>query len=197
MIANLKKHATNINCLKEPVLKIRYLLKNRDMRIIILTLIISTFALTSCGSNLDFGYNEKIAGLFYSCKEKLDESYNKLLEGEYDADKTDELSYEMKLKEVQALSSYVKGIKSEVNALKPSEAATGFHLTTIAYMTRIADGYGTLLVKYVDEQKKGARQALLRDITDEKAKIAVLADTCLEKQVEFLNKVGIKAAAAQ
>lgn len=127
MIANLKKQVTNINCLKELVLKMRYLLKNRDMRIIILTFIISTFALTSCGSNLDFGYNEKIAGLFYSCKEKLDESYNKLLEGEYDADKTDELSYEMKLKEVQALSSYVKGIKSEVNALKPSKAATSFH----------------------------------------------------------------------
>lgn len=167
------------------------------MRIIILTLIISIFALTSCGGNLEFGYNEKIAGLFHGCKEKLDESYNKLLEGNYDVDKADELSYEMKLKEAQALSSYVKGIRSEVNELKPSEAAKNFHLTTIAYMTRIADGYGTLLIKYVDEQKKGARQALLRDITDEKDKIAALADTCLQKQVEFLNRAGIKVNAMQ
>ncbi|MDF2516018.1 MAG: hypothetical protein K0R59_1314 [Sphingobacterium sp.] len=167
------------------------------MRIIILTLIISAFALTSCGGNLDFGYNEKIADLFYQCKEKLDESYNKLLEGAYDVDKADELSYEMTLKEVQALNSYIKGIKSEVNALTPSESAKSFHSTIMTYMTRIADGYGPLLIKYVDEQKKGARQALLRDITDERAKITVLADTCLEKQVEFLNRVGIKVTAVR
>ncbi len=167
------------------------------MRILFFILIISTFTLTSCGGNLEFGYNEKMASLFYSCKDKLDESYGKLLEGEYDADKTDESSFEMKLKEAQALCSYIKGIKSEVNELRPSEAAKSFHSMTVHYITRIADGYGTLLIKYVDEQKKGARQALLRDITDEKGKIAVLADECLEKQVEFLHKVGIEVNQAK
>ncbi|WP_293946530.1 MULTISPECIES: hypothetical protein [unclassified Sphingobacterium] len=167
------------------------------MRIIILIIIISTSVWTSCGDNLEFGYNEKITDLFYGCKEKLDESYNKLLEGGYDVGKADELSYEMKLKEAQALSSYVKGIKSEINELKPSEAAKSFHSTTVAYMTRIVDGYGTLLIRYVDEQKTGARHVLLRDITDEKNKITALADTCLEKQVKFLNKVGIKVTAVQ
>ena len=157
----------------------------------ICALVIMIFTMCSCRGDLELGYNEKMADLFHSCTEKLDESYGKLLDGEYDVDKS-ESSYEMKLNEARALSSYIKGIKCEATQIKPSKTAEDFHRTTLAYMTQIVDGYGVLLIRYIDEQKKGARKSLLREITDEKAKIAALADECLEHQMTFLNQVGIK-----
>jgi len=121
----------------------------------------------------------------------MDESYGKLLEGEYDVDKSD-YSYHMKLNEARALSSYIKGIKCEASQLKYSKTAESFHIATVGYMTEIVDGYGVLLIKYIDEQKKGDRKSLLREITDEKEKIAALAESCLGYQIAFLNQAGIK-----
>jgi hypothetical protein len=132
-----------------------------------------------------------MAHLFQSCTEKLDESYGKLLDGEYDVDKS-ESSYEVKLNEARALSSYIKGLKCEAAQLRTTKTAEGFHVATVAYMTQIVDGYGVLLIKYIDEQKNGARKSLLREITDEKARIAVLADECFAHQMVFLHQAGIK-----
>lgn len=157
----------------------------------ILALIVMIFTICSCKGNLESGYNEKMAHLFQSCTEKLDESYGKLLDGEYDVDKS-ESSYEMKLNEARALSSYIKGIRCEAAQLTPTKTAEGFHVATVAYMTQIVDGYGSLLIKYIDEQKKGARKSLLREITDEKARIAALADECFVHQMAFLHQAGIK-----
>ncbi|MGB3108878.1 hypothetical protein K2F45_08855 [Sphingobacterium siyangense] len=156
-----------------------------------LALIFMLFTMCSCRGNLESGYNEKMAKLFHSCREKMDESYGKLLEGEYDVDKSD-YSYHMKLNEARALSSYIKGIKCEASQLKYSKTAESFHIATIGYMTEIVDGYGVLLIKYIDEQKKGTRKSLLREITDEKEKIAALAESCLGHQIAFLNRAGIK-----
>jgi len=132
-----------------------------------------------------------MALLFQSCTEKLEESYGKLLNGEYDVDKS-EPSYEMKLNEARALSSYIKGIKCEAAQLRPAKTAEGFHVATVTYMAQIADGYGVLLIKYIDEQKKGARKSLLREITDEKTRLAALADECFAHQMAFLHQAGIK-----
>jgi len=132
-----------------------------------------------------------MALLFQSCTEKLEESYGKLLNGEYDVDKS-EPSYEMKLNEARALSSYIKGIKCEAVQLRPAKTAEGFHVATVTYMAQIADGYGVLLIKYIDEQKKGARKSLLREITDEKTRLAALADECFAHQMAFLHQAGIK-----
>ncbi|MGE8425501.1 MAG: hypothetical protein ACN6PI_21875, partial [Sphingobacterium siyangense] len=85
-----------------------------------LALIFMLFTMCSCRGNLESGYNEKMAKLFHSCREKMDESYGKLLEGEYDVDKSD-YSYHMKLNEARALSSYIKGIKCEASQLKYSK----------------------------------------------------------------------------
>ena len=44
-------------------------------------------------------------------------------------------------------------------------------MATVTYLTQIVDGYGALLIKYIDEQKKGARKSLLREITHEKREL--------------------------
>ncbi|MDR2273067.1 MAG: hypothetical protein LBF27_19310 [Sphingobacterium sp.] len=129
--------------------------------------------------------------LFQRCTEQLDESYTKLLEGEYDVDQSDYL-YHMKLNEARALSSYVKGIKCEASQLKYSKTAESFHIATVNYMKEIVDGYGVLLIKYIVEQKKEARKSLLKEITDEKEKITALAEACLGHQMTYLNQAGIK-----
>lgn len=157
----------------------------------ILVLVVTILTICSCRGNFESGYNEKMAYLFQSCTEKLEESYGKLLNGEYDVDKS-ESSYEMKLNEARALSSYIKGIKCEAAQLRPAKTAEGFHVATVTYMAQITDGYGVLLIKYIDEQKKGARKSLLREITDEKARLAALADECFAHQMAFLHQAEIK-----
>ena len=156
-----------------------------------LALIIMIFTICSCRGNLEAGYNEKMAKLFHNCREKLDESYGKLLEGDYDVNQSDYL-YHMKLNEARALSSYIKGIKCEASQLKYSKTAESFHIATVDYMTAIVDGYGVLLIEYIVEQKEETRKSLLEEITVEKEKIAALAEACLGHQMAYLNQAGIK-----
>jgi len=155
--------------------------------------LLATIVLASCGGNRqDFGYNEKMASLFYSCKEKADESYRKLLDGGFDADKADALSYDMKLKEAQSLGTYVNTIKAEASGLAHSEMADIFHANVIGYMSAISDRYAPLLVRYVEQQDSMTRGAILKEIATEKNALSAMEDKCLDSQIEFLNKAGIK-----
>ncbi|MDQ1151516.1 hypothetical protein [Sphingobacterium zeae] len=103
----------------------------------------------------------------------------------------------MKLNEARDLSSYIKGLKCKAAQLRPTKTAEVFHGAKVAYMAQIADGYGVLLIKYIDEQKKGARKSLRREMTDKKARLAALADECFAHQLLFLRQAGIKVEKEQ
>lgn len=158
----------------------------------ILFLIAITAMLTSCFNKNDYAYNEKMASLFYQVKEKLDDSFLSLQNGDYAIDKENEIHYDMILNRAQQMATYINGIKDTANELQPSENAKPFHQETIKYMTLIADEYAPLLVKYVTEQNSTARISIQEEITSKKKALEAQEDKCLEIQLEFLNKAGLQ-----
>lgn len=156
-------------------------------------LIAITAFLTSCFNKSDYAYNEKMASLFYQCKEKLDESFLSLQNGDYAISKENEIHYDMILNRAQQMTTYFNGIKDTANELQPSEAAMPFHKEVIDYMSIIADEYSPLFVEYVTEQDSTARVAIQQNIISKKKDLEAQEDKCLEIQLEFLDKAGLKA----
>lgn len=149
-------------------------------------------ALFSCSNKQDYGYNEKITSLFYECKEKLDERHQKLLEGDFKADSSNEVSYPLQLRDAKALGENASENKAESNELKHSETANAFHANILSYMSKIADDYTPLLVQYVEQQDSIARQNTLTKLVAKRIELTALENKCLESQIAFLNEAGIK-----
>ncbi|MGJ1262226.1 hypothetical protein [Sphingobacterium spiritivorum] len=163
------------------------------MKTTLFSAIIALLVLTSCGGKYDYGYNEKMSSLFLSCMEKVDESHEKLMNGEYNISKANnEISYDMALKNANGLIKYTNQIKAEAQELTHSEIANKFHDASIAYMTEIGEGYAPLLVKYIEEQDSVSREAIRKELILKKESIDKAADKSQEVQIEFLNKAGIK-----
>ncbi|PSK91625.1 hypothetical protein [Taibaiella chishuiensis] len=157
-----------------------------------LLLLAIMIALVSCSGRLDYGYNEKVTSLFYSCKEKLDDEHGKLMDGGFDKDTSDHQSFEMALKEAKRLGAYCKEIREEAETVTHSEAANAFHAAVINYMSQIETAYTPLLVQYVTQQDSSDRKATRLQLATRKAELGALEDKCLEVQLQFLDKAGIK-----
>jgi len=154
--------------------------------------LIVAIVLTACSSKQDYGYNEKMASLFLSCMDKVDETYAKLQDGGYNAIKDNDISYEMNLKDAKGKIKYVNQIKGEADSLAHSALADEFHASAIGYMNEIAEGYFPLLVKYVEEQDSTTRQSIYKEITLKKEQLEQMADQSMAVQTKFLNSAGIK-----
>lgn len=165
-----------------------------NLTVIILLIL---FCLTACSNKAEFAYNEKVAHDFYSCKERLDESFEKFTNGAFDSNAFDTLSHEIKIKQVKGLASYCKETKDfiEVN-FEPTENSIPFHKEILNYFYVIETEYATLLEKYIVEQDSVSRTEIKNQLNNKKRELEVLEDKCLEKQIEFLNKAGIKINAS-
>jgi len=154
------------------------------MRIISLFLFTSLLFLASCGNKQDYAYNEKIAHDFYGCKERLDEQHANLLDRSYDNDP--------EAKNLVSFKSYVETVKNDADELKHSELANAFHANIISYMNQISNEYIPFLQNYAKEQDSTKRAEILEQAKSKKIELENLENKCLETQIEFLNKAGIK-----
>lgn len=159
---------------------------------LLLLLLLDLCMVSSCGNNRDFAYNEKMTSNFYSCKERLDDKHHKLAKGGFDTEKEDIISYEMELKEARNLADYTNETKNEASTLEHSHEADAFHANVLAYMSKIADEYTPLLIKYIEEQDTSTRKAIRLQLETRRDALHALEDKCQELQIAFLKKAGIK-----
>lgn len=147
---------------------------------------------TSCGNNQDYAYNEKITSDFYNLKEQVDGSHQKLIDGGFDVDISNEIDVKMAMNAPKNLKQIAHHIQENAKEIQRSEKANEFDKIITSYFSTIEKDYTTLLENYINEQDSIKRTEIKQNLISKKKELEDLENKSLDAQIKFLNDAGIK-----
>lgn len=162
------------------------------MKFLTATFMTMTLFLTSCGNNQDYAYNEKITSDFYSLKEQVDDSHQKLIDGGFDVDISNEIDVKMAMNAPKNLKQIAHHIQENAKEIQRSEKANEFDKIITSYFSTIEKDYTTLLENYINEQDSVKRTEIKQNLISKKKELEDLENKSLDAQIKFLNDAGIK-----